>query len=135
MEKDPSSPLTISRKMPDSSFRATTVTPGSTAPCWSRTRPRNCPVPCCASAGAAVPMTTATHQTTRARRIVGLLWVQGLIQTPRKNEPTGPCGPDGAYEGMSVPSIYDDTPPGVSGRSGFSCDHRQSLGQHHVVAE
>src|SRR5437588_874203 len=47
-----------------------TVTPGSTAFCWSITRPRSSPVPCCAAAGtiAINDMTLAATKTEISRR-------------------------------------------------------------------
>jgi hypothetical protein len=48
--KDPSAPLTVSRNMPAAWLRTTTVTPGNTAPCASRTCPRSSVMPCCAVA-------------------------------------------------------------------------------------
>src|SRR5262245_60928600 len=73
MKNDPSGPLTISRKMPLASLRATTETPGSTAFCASTTRPRSSPVPCCAETGRAGRSATTTMATIDPRRCIDLL--------------------------------------------------------------
>ena len=62
---EPSALDIVSRNMPVAWFVTVTVTPGSTAPWSSTTRPRNSVVPCCAAAAVADSNKTINQLTTR----------------------------------------------------------------------
>ena len=72
----PSCPDTVSRNMPVSWLRTTTVTPGSTAPCGSMTLPRSSVVPCCADADMATSRVMKTAPITRCLIVISLLGLQ-----------------------------------------------------------